>query len=68
MSHLFEGSPFNRDISKWDVRNVKNMEAMFAYSPFNKDISKWHLGSNTYIREMFKDCPLENKPEFQCRK
>ena len=38
---------------------------MFAYSPFNKDISKWHLGSDTYISGMFKDCPLENKPEFK---
>ena len=68
MSYLFWKTKFDGDISKWNVSNVENMEAMFAYSPFNKDISKWHLGSNTYIREMFKDCPLENKPEFQCRK
>ena len=32
------------------------------------DISKWHIRSDAMMREMFKGCPLENKPEFQPKK
>jgi hypothetical protein len=29
MNWMFSDSIFNGDISKWDVRNVSNMEGMF---------------------------------------
>ena len=54
--------------TEWDVSNVKYMRSMFRQSKFDNDISKWHIGPKTDMYEMFKDCPLENKPEFQCRK
>ena len=41
MSSMFSGSPFNQDISSWDVSNVENMSGMFYGSPFNQDISSW---------------------------
>lgn len=38
---------------------------MFGQSKFDNDISKWHIGLNTNTNGMFKDCPLEDKPEYQ---
>ena len=38
---MFSRSPFNQDISSWDVSNVKYMSCMFYNSPFNQDISSW---------------------------
>ena len=55
MSHLFEGSPFNGDISKWDVSQVKNMASMFEGSKFNGDISKWDTSNVKYMNCMFQD-------------
>ena len=55
MSHLFEGSPFNGDISKWDTSNVTNMAFMFERSKFNGDISKWNTSNVKYMNGMFQD-------------
>ena len=67
MNFMFTRSKFNQDISNWDVSNVENMAWMFRDSPFNQDISKWDVSSvePIYHTFMFKDCPLENKPEYQ---
>ena len=62
---MFAASKFNRDISKWNVSNAKNIEGMFAKSKFTRDISNWgsdnvrragytfngYRGSNTSIQE-----------------
>lgn len=64
MSNLFAGGyelkkgewpldKFNGDISKWNVKNVKNMMSMFSGSKFNGDISKWNVNSVRYMRSMF---------------
>ena len=53
MSHMFEKSKFNGDISKWDVSNVKDMSCMFKKSIFNKDISKWDVSNVERMDEMF---------------
>ena len=53
MSHLFEYSDFNGDISKWNVSNVTNMNSMFADSKFNGDISKWDISNVTNMKYMF---------------
>ena len=64
LSGLFKGTyngtlplrknTFNKDISGWDVSNVRNMSEMFRYSAFNGDISKWNVGNVTTMRNMFK--------------
>jgi surface protein len=67
MGYMFTYSKFNRDISKWDVSNVKNMEAMFAHCYyFNKDISKWNINKNCNVNNMFIECPIkdEYKPQI----
>ena len=47
-------SPFNGDISKWDVSRVTNMEEMFYYaSEFNGDLTKWDVSRVTTMRSMF---------------
>ncbi|MBQ7280805.1 MAG: BspA family leucine-rich repeat surface protein [Bacteroidales bacterium] len=33
-------SPFNEDISKWDVRNVEDMKDMFYHSPLEANPPK----------------------------
>lgn len=38
---------------------------MFKWSEFNKDISKWNVSNVKDMDEMFKDSPLEFKPEYQ---
>ena len=62
---MLGGTPFNGDISKWNVSNVKDMNCMFAYSKFNGDISNWDVSNVEYTKGMFMGCPLENKPEYQ---
>lgn len=42
MSNMFNGSKFNRDISKWDVSNVINMLDMFYDCPLSKNKPKWY--------------------------
>ena len=56
MSYLFcksSLSTFNGDISNWNVRNVKEMTAMFRGSKFNGDISKWDVSGCQSMGGMF---------------
>lgn len=56
MVKLFYRSKFNGDISKWDVSNVTNMEAMFMVSAFtgeNGDISNWDVSNVKDMWGMF---------------
>ena len=39
---MFYESSFNRDISKWNVSNVKNMNWMFNGTPLYKNPPKWY--------------------------
>jgi len=39
MGGMFTNSPFNGDISRWNICNVKNMIGMFRFAVFNGDIS-----------------------------
>ena len=57
MSFLFKiyAKHFNGDISKWDVSNVTNMQAMFSDTDFNGDISKWDVSNVTNMHCMFTD-------------
>ena len=42
MHTLFIYSPFNGDISNWDVSNVEDMLYMFYDSPLQKNPPKWY--------------------------
>ena len=55
--------PFNCDISKWDVSNVKTMEGMFAAcNKFNQDISNWNVSNVVDMTEMFGFATKFNQP------
>lgn len=43
MHNLFEGTPFNGDVSEWQVGQVTDMDHLFRRSAFRGDISKWDL-------------------------
>ena len=42
MSHMFEYSYFNGDISEWDVSSVKDMRSTFDNCPLKKNPPKWY--------------------------
>ena len=42
MSYMFYNSPFNGDISKWNVSKVKDMNNMFWKCPLEKNLPKWY--------------------------
>ena len=50
---MFSNSPFNQNISFWDVSNVKDMRCMFSESFFNQNISSWDVSKVTDMRSMF---------------
>ena len=53
-THMFSGSQFNSDISKWNVDKVTDMSCMFwSATLFNSDISKWNVGNVEYMFRMF---------------
>ena len=56
------------DISKWDTRNVTNMNQMFVHCFHLKsipDISKWNTSNLMYINNLFTDCySLEFLPDI----
>ena len=54
MRALFYFTPFNQDISSWDVSNVTDMNNMFVFSDFNQDISSWDVSSVTKMYGMFR--------------
>ena len=60
---MFNGSNFNKDISKWDTSKVENMSYMFENSKFNRDISNWKINKDCKITNMFDNCSI--KDEFK---
>lgn len=56
MSHMFQSSDFNHDISNWTIYNVKNTEYMFSGNKnFNGNINKWITQNLDTCKGMFKD-------------
>ena len=59
-SYMFYGicdRDVKKDISNWNVGNVKNMESMFAdCRQIKEDISRWDVRNVTNMKNMFKDC------------
>ena len=61
ISNLFLNSEISRttykNISKWDVSNIRNMSYMFSgCSDFNSDLSKWNVSNVTDMSHMFSGC------------
>ena len=64
---IFGGAtPFNQDISNWDMSNVTNMIGMFnganGATTFNQDISNWDVSSVTNMSFMFFENFSFNQP------
>ena len=55
MSELFHKSPFNGDISRWNVAHVMSMESMFEAGSFNGDISGWDVSNVKTMHSMFRE-------------
>ena len=64
MSSMFHQTPFNGDISGWNVSSVTKMGGMFWEASFNGDISEWNVSNVKNMSHMFLNCPIpeENKP------
>ena len=45
MSYMFARTKFNRNISEWNVSNVRNMEGMFYSSGFKNFIASWDVSN-----------------------
>jgi hypothetical protein len=51
---MFEGTPFNQAIGKWDTGSARNMSGMFEFArEFNQDIGKWDVGKVSSMDRMF---------------
>ena len=60
---VFEESPFNGDISGWDVSSVENMDLMFWNAKsFNQDISRWNVSNVENMKNMFWGAISFNQP------
>jgi surface protein len=54
MSRMLRASPFNSDISKWDISNVTNMFQLFTFcTNFNKNLSTWNTSNVTNMGQVF---------------
>ena len=64
MTTLFiNNASFNRNISGWDVSNVKTMIEMFrGTTSFNQNIGNWNVSKVTTTKDMFYDCSVFNQP------
>ena len=62
MSHLFEETRYNGDISKWDTSNVTNMRCMFRFAKsFNQPIGDWNVDKVTDMSYMFFNASTFNQ-------
>jgi hypothetical protein len=55
MNYMFNGTIFDKDISKWKVNTAINMESMFKDSIFNNDISSWNISKDCSTVNMFEN-------------
>jgi surface protein len=62
MGGMFYNTPFNQDISSWDVSNVTNMSDMFYNAAsFNQDIGSWNVSGVTDMSYMFVNATAFNQ-------
>lgn len=51
---VFQDSPFDGDISRWNTGRITDMSGLFMGSRFNGDISAWDTGQLTTAISMFR--------------
>jgi Mycoplasma protein of unknown function, DUF285 len=62
MRGMFQGSPFNQDISMWNVERVRDLDQMFRGNlAFNQNIQEWQLRSLESARRTFNDAEAFNQ-------
>ena len=55
MESMFRQTPFNQDISSWNIGNVNTIHQMFQLNTvFNQDISSWDTSSVTNMNNTFQ--------------
>ena len=55
MRSMFVSTPFNQDISGWNVSSATTLGAMFQNATaFNQDISSWNVSNVTQMNSMFR--------------
>lgn len=52
-SELFMGSPFNGDVSRWNVSNGRDFKQMFYGAAFNGDITGWAIHPEAVVLSMY---------------
>ena len=57
-SQLFEGIPFEGDVSKWNMSNARDLSGMFENSRFNGDLSAWDVSKVEHMCFMFAKSPF----------
>jgi surface protein len=63
IANMFYNTPFNQDISNWDVSNVQDMSGMFGdTSAFNQPIGNWDVSSAKNMNSMFWGASAFNQP------
>ena len=69
MGSMFaDTSSFNQPLNEWwgKIKNVTNMEEMFFRAKkFNQDISSWDVSNVDNTGDIFKDCPINENPNFK---
>jgi surface protein len=53
MSHMFNGSAYNQDISNWNMSSATNLSGMFAGSDFNQPLNDWDVRNVETFAMMF---------------
>jgi surface protein len=63
MNGMFHSAyEFNRDLSRWDVSKVTNMDGMFYRAfEFNQDISMWDVSQVRAMSSMFSEASSFNQ-------
>ena len=59
---MFSWTPFNGDLSSWDVSSVTNMYSMFFACHFNNNsLANWDVSSVTNMGQMFYGATIFNE-------
>lgn len=60
---------FNKDVSMWDVSNIKNFTKMFKFAEnFKQDLTSWDVSSARWWDEIFNYSKMEEYPELMPEK
>ncbi len=57
-SQLFEGLPFEGDVSRWNMSSARDISGMLENSQFNGDLSQWDVSNVEHMCFMFARSPF----------